>query len=316
MQDNFYEILGVEETATESEIKSAYRNLAKKHHPDKGGDENVFKKISTAYEVLGDPQKRSQYDNQKNNPFAGMGGGFEDMFSQMFGSNPFGGGNPFGGQRRQSAPSKTVKVEITPIESYLGSEKNVIYIKDTQCQTCGGSGGEQQHCNICKGSGFQLKVMGTGFMVQHVRTVCDGCGGRGYKIVKKCNPCNGNGTNPTTQDVRIKIPVGIDSGQYLKLQGYGDFVNGTYGDLLLQIEVVPKDGYEKMNNDLIYNLYLDFSGIKKEYYLIPHPSGDLNMAAPKMFDTSKPLRLKGKGYNGGDMYVKLNVKFDRESITK
>ena len=97
----------------------------------------------------------------------------------------------------------------------------------------------------------------------------------------------------------------------MKIENAGDFKNGDYGDLVIQIEVIAKDGYEKLNNDLIYNLYLNLDEVEKDRFLIPHPNGYLNMESPRTFDTSKPLRLKGKGYNGGDMYVKLNVKFER-----
>jgi DnaJ-class molecular chaperone len=99
----------------------------------------------------------------------------------------------------------------------------------------------------------------------------------------------------------------------LKLENLGDFRNGEYGDLVVQIELVNKDGFEKMNDDLIYNLYLDLEQLKQEKYVIPHPNGELSINAPKIFDTSRPLRLKNKGYNNGDMYVKLNVKFERLS---
>ena len=105
----------------------------------------------------------------------------------------------------------------------------------------------------------------------------------------------------------------IDSGQYLKLDSLGDFRNGEYGDLVIQVEMVPTDEYDKMNNDLIYNLFMDLNQIQSDKFIVPHPDGDLSMSAPKVFDTSKPLRLKGKGYNGGDMYVKLNVRFERKS---
>jgi molecular chaperone DnaJ len=110
------------------------------------------------------------------------------------------------------------------------------------------------------------------------------------------------------------IPRGVDSGQYLKLEKSGDFKNGEYGDLIIQIEVVSHEGFDKVNNDLVYNLFLNFNDLKKEKYNIPHPDGELRIDSPKIFDSSKPLRLRGKGYNGGDMYVKLNVKFERESI--
>jgi curved DNA-binding protein len=111
--------------------------------------------------------------------------------------------------------------------------------------------------------------------------------------------------------VNFKLPKGVDSGQFLKLENFGDFKNGEIGDLVIQIELIEKDGFEKMNNDLIYSLFLDLEGIKDDKLKVPHPDGELMIGQPKIFDTSKPLRLKGKGYNGGDMYVKLNVKFER-----
>jgi molecular chaperone DnaJ len=301
---NYYEILGIEENSSQDEIKKQYRKLSKEYHPDvnPNGTEK-FKEIAEAYENLGDEQKRQQYDHKRKNPYGGTS--FEEMFSQMFG-----GQNPFQ-QRRQAAPTKMVKVQISPIESFLGSEKTITYFKENHCQGCNGSGGEQQRCGGCNGSGFRVKTFGTGFMTQQIRSSCDVCGGKGYTLVHKCYFCDGRGTKATSHDVKINLPVGIDNGQYLRLEKLGDFVNGEYGDLVLQIELVPQDGYEKINNDLIYSLFLNLQEINSNTYKIPHPNGDLNMTAPKLFDTSKPLRLKGKGYNGGDMYVKLNVRFER-----
>jgi molecular chaperone DnaJ len=159
--------------------------------------------------------------------------------------------------------------------------------------------------------GFQVKSFGTGFMTQQFRTTCTGCGGRGYTLIHRCYSCNGNGVKPTTNQISIKLPVGVDSGQFLKFADLGDFRNGEYGDLILQLEVIPQDGYEKMNNDLIYSLYLNLDEVQKDKFTIPHPDGDLNINAPNVFDTSKPLRLRGKGFPGGDMYVKLNVRFQK-----
>jgi molecular chaperone DnaJ len=227
----------------------------------------------------------------------------------MFGNQR---GNPFeNGRRRKSAPDKVVRVQITPIESYKGSEKSIKYMKDNKCEHCSGTGGEQQNCNTCGGAGFQIKTYGTGFMVQQIRTACPTCAGRGYTLVHRCYHCNGNGVKSIANEVNIKLPVGVDSGQYLKLVDLGDFKNGEYGDLVVQIEVVPNDGFEKMNNDLIYNLFLNLEEAQQDKFNIPHPDGELIMSASKTFDTSKPLRLRGKGYPGGDMYVKLNVRFDR-----
>jgi molecular chaperone DnaJ len=305
---DYYKILEVEEKASQQEIKKSYRTLSKKYHPDvnpEGGEQ--FKDIAEAYDTLGNEEKRAQYDQNKNNPFAGGGGGasFQEMFNQMF--------NQGNAQRtrRKSVPDKIVKVQITPIESYKGVDKKIQYLKDTQCGTCSGTGGEQQTCGGCKGAGFQIKTFGTGFMVQQIRQACGTCGGRGYTLIHKCHTCNGHGTKSEVSSVNFKLPKGVDSGQYLKLENLGDFKNGELGDLVVQVELIDRDGFEKMNNDLIYNLYLNLEEVKNDKLKVPHPDGDLMLAQPKIFDTSKPLRLKGKGYNGGDMYVKLNVKFER-----
>lgn len=307
---NYYEILGVSKDATQEEIKKAYRKLAIQYHPDKnpeGGEK--FKEIAEAYETLGDEAKRKQYDSGGGkNPFGGNGMSYEDFINQMFG----GRGNPFsGGQRRKQAPDKIIKVQITPIESFKGVEKKIQYIKENKCDTCNGGGGDQQRCSGCNGSGFQVKSFGTGFMTQQIRTACPICAGRGYTLIHKCYNCNGNGVKSTSHEVNIKLPVGVDSGQYLKLTDLGDFRNGEYGDLVIQIEVISQDGFEKINNDLVYNLFLNLEEVQRDKFVIPHPDGDLVMQALKTFDTSKPLRLRGKGYPGGDMFVKLNVKFDR-----
>jgi molecular chaperone DnaJ len=302
---DYYKILEIEENATEDEIKKSYRSLSKKYHPDlnpQGAEK--FKEIAEAYEILGDKTKRAQYDNSKNNPFGG-GIPLNDLFSQMFGN----GG--FNQQRRKSAPDKIIKVEITPLDSYFASEKVINYIRDHGCNICNGSGGDRQPCSTCNGQGFQIKQFGTGFMVQQIRTACGTCGGRGYTLIHKCYNCGGNGVKSDANQISINLPYGSDNGQFLKLQNMGDFRNGEYGDLVIQLEMVSKDGYEKMNNDLIYNLYLDLDQVRKDKFTIPHPDGDVNITAPKVFDSSKPLRLRGKGYKGGDMYVKLHVKFER-----
>jgi len=227
------------------------------------------------------------------------------MFSQMF------GGGGFQQPKRKNAPDKIVKVQISPIESYKGDEKTIQYMKDTHCNVCSGSGGDQQVCGSCNGQGFFTKTFGTAFMSQQVRSACPTCGGKGYTLVHRCYGCDGRGTKQNAADLRIMIPKGVDSGQYLKVERAGDFKNGEYGDLVIQIEVVPKDGFEKFNNDLIYNLFFNLEDLKKDKYNIPHPDGELRIDSPKIFDSSKPLRLRGKGYNGGDMYLKLNVKFEK-----
>ncbi len=303
---DYYKILEVEEKASADEIKKSYRSLSKKYHPDvnPNGTEQ-FKEIAEAYDVLSNPDKKANYDNSKSNPFQGTP--YADMFSQMFGK----GNNQFRQPRRKNAPDKVIKVQVSPVESYLGSNKELHYVKNNHCQTCNGSGGEQQMCGTCKGQGFEIKTYGTGFMVQQIRSACNTCGGKGYTLVHKCYGCGGQGVKSTANNIKITLPRGIDSGQFLKVENAGDFKNGEYGDLVIQVELVNKDGYEKMNDDLIYNLYLNLEETQQEKYVIPHPDGSLSMEAPRVFDSSRPLRLRGKGYNGGDMYVKLNVRFER-----
>ena len=303
---DYYKILEVEEKASTDEIKKSYRSLSKKYHPDvnPNGTEQ-FKEIAEAYDVLSNPDNKANYDNSKSNPFQGTP--YADMFSQMFGK----GNNQFRQPRRKNAPDKVIKVQVSPVESYLGSNKELHYVKNNHCQTCNGSGGEQQMCGTCKGQGFEIKTFGTGFMVQQIRSACNTCGGKGYTLVHKCYGCGGQGVKSTANNIKITLPRGIDSGQFLKVENAGDFRNGEYGDLVIQVELVNKDGYEKMNDDLIYNLYLNLEETQQEKYVIPHPDGSLSMEAPRVFDSSRPLRLRGKGYNGGDMYVKLNVRFER-----
>jgi molecular chaperone DnaJ len=307
--NNYYETLGVSKDATQDEIKKAYRKLSKQYHPDvnpEGGEK--FKEISVAYDTIGDETKRVQYDNKMNNPFGGNGNvSYEDIFNQMFGNQ---GNNPFE-QKRKSAPDKIIKVQVSPLESFKGVDKVIRYMKDNHCDVCSGSGGEQQKCGTCGGVGFQIKTFGTGFMVQQIRTACQTCAGRGYTLVHRCFSCDGKGIKSTTHEITVKLPVGVDDGQYLKLASLGDFRNGEYGDLVVQISMVSQDGFEKMNNDLIYNLFLNLQEIQDDKFTIPHPNGELVINALPIFDSSKPLRLKGKGFNDGDMYVKLNVKFNR-----
>lgn len=305
--ESYYEILGVSETASQDEIKKAYRKKAVEHHPDKGGDEQVFKKISEAYDTIGDENKRRQYDAQKNNPFGGMGGGFnpfEDFFSQ------FGGGR----QQRQQVPDKVVNLDVTVLESYLGVEKTVNYTRKHACNTCSGSGGDRTTCSKCGGQGFITVRMGNGMFIQMIQQPCDSCGGQGSMLTRRCVTCNGLGTRNEMESVSFKIPHGTDNGQFYRMNEYGDFFNGMYGNLIIKINLISFNNFEKVNNDLVYNAYLNLDDLKKNSVGVPHPDGELRVNFPLEFDSSKPLRVKSKGFknNGqGDLYVKLFVKFKR-----
>jgi len=304
--ESYYNILGVSETATQDEIKKAYRKKAVEHHPDKGGDEQVFKKISEAYDTVGDENKRRQYDAQKNNPFGGGFNPFEDFFSQ------FGGRQQR--QQRPQVPDKVVNLDVTVIESYLGVDKTINYSRKHACNTCSGSGGDRNTCSKCNGQGFVTVRMGNGMFIQMMQQMCDLCGGQGSVLTKRCGTCNGQGTRSEMESVTFKLPHGSDNGQFYRMNELGDYHGGFYGNLVIKVNLVNSDNFEKMGNDLIYNVYLNLDDLNKNSVGVPHPDGEMRVNFPLVFDSSKPLRVKSKGFkNGGqgDLYVKLFVKFKR-----
>jgi molecular chaperone DnaJ len=309
---DYFNILGVSENASDEEIKKQYRSLSKKYHPDvnpEGADK--FKEIAEAYDVLSDPQKKSNYINRKNNPFSG-GGDFEEFLKNMFNGAP--PTNPF--QQKQKNPDKVIKITVTPVESYNGTEKQINYQRNIGCNGCGGTGGDHHHCVQCHGSGVLIQVVGSGFFQQQVRRTCPSCAGRGIIITNYCSECAGVGTKQQFESFKINLPKGVDDGQFFKIPSKGDFNNGFYGDLIVQAMMDNNGDFQKIGDDLVYNLSLNYSDLTKDSYLVPHPNGELKIPAPNNFDTNKPLRLKGKGYQQGDMYVKISVKFDRSELEK
>lgn len=307
---NYYDILGVEESATQDDIKKAYRKLSKQYHPDVNPEgEEKFKDISEAYDNIGDPQKRSKYDNMKNNPFAGMGGGgfdFQDIFEQMMG----GGGR----QQQPIAPDKVINLKITPVESYFGIKKDIEYNVLDKCDPCNGSGGDRKICNHCNGQGFIIQVFGTGMFKQRLQSACGACNGAGTVIMKPCITCHGKGLTQKKEKILVTIPANVDNGDFMRIRGKGDYNLGVNnkGDLILKIDMVNDGGFEKIGYDLIYNKKTTPVDILlNDKIEIPHPDGDIRISMPETLDTNTPLRVNGKGYktpNGnGSLYIKLSV---------
>lgn len=308
--ENYYQILGVSETATQEEIKKAYRKKAVEHHPDKGGSEETFKQIASAYDVLGDENKRRDYDNRKNNPFANAGPNFQGFnpFEEFF-------NNSFYKTRKKAAPEKVIELNVGVLESFKGIEKTVNYIRKHQCNGCKGTGGNRTDCGTCGGQGFVSIRQGTGLFIQITRQTCNSCSGRGYTITNACHICSGNGSISNAETINLKLPHGIDEGQLFRLKSHGDFQEGVYGDLVIKIRLLPENNFEKNGADLIYNLYFNYEDLKKQTVEIPHPNGNLSINLPSEIDTSKPLRIKSKGFgNGqGDLFIRQFVKFKRNS---
>jgi len=274
---DYYETLGVPKSASADEIKKAFRRLAVKYHPDKeGGDEAKFKEINEAYEVLKDQQKRQRYDQfghagvggaagggrAGGNPFEGFGGfggqsqninfedlgGFGDLFGSMFGQQG-------GGSRSNRGQDVATEITITFEEAVFGVEKQISVTLDDTCTHCKGDGAEPGHsiktCNICHGTGQVNRVMNTIFGQIQQTTVCDTCHGRGKVPEKACTVCHGKGTERQAQNIKLKVPAGIDDGAAIRLNGRGQAVQGgSKGDLYVNIRVKPHKEFTR-EGDLI-----------------------------------------------------------------
>jgi len=301
--DNYYDVLGLSETASQEEIKSAYRKLAKENHPDAGGNEEKFKKISVAYDILGDDKKRTEYDNKRNNPY-GSFGDMGDMFSQMFNMN----------RRQTKVHTSTISINLGVLDSFKGEKKSITYQRKTKCEPCNGSGGDKKVCYTCNGMGSVTRQVGAGMFIQVVQMQCPQCNGNGQIIVNACYSCYGSGTKPEVKTVEVKFPQGIDNGNNIKLQGMGDFANNIYGDLIVRINLVSQDNFDRVGSHLVYNLFLTIDEFLQDTINIPHPDGELSLKLPKTIDTSKPLRVKTKGFrldSVGDLIVNQYLKFNR-----
>lgn len=304
--ENFYDVLGVSETSTQDEIKKAYRKKAVESHPDKGGDEEVFKKISEAYDVLGDETKRQQYDSNRNNPFGGFDGDPFNMFHDFF--------NNVKQNRPRKAPDKVVELNIGVLDSFNGKNVDINFNRKINCNTCGGQGGERVSCSKCGGSGRITHRVGNSFFSNIMQTPCDSCQGKGFNLKNVCYSCAGEGKNNEMKTININLPHGITDGQMIKAKQMGDYHEGGFGDIIFKIKVNPQDGFEKVNNDLVYNYQMSLEDFNKEYIEVNHPSGPLSVKLPEEVDTTKPLRVKGKGFRNegiGDFYLKMFVRHKR-----
>ena len=307
--ENYYNVLGVSENATQEEIKKAFRNKSKEHHPDRGGNEDEFKRINEAYSAIGDEQKRAEYDNQRNNPFGNMGG------------NPFGGdpfdifANMFGGRQQQRrAPDRIMDLSIGAVDSYLGNKMDINFTRKTNCGNCDGKGGERLTCNVCGGSGNIMQKVGNAFFQNIFQSPCNHCNGRGFHFKTVCGLCNGEGKVNESQKLTINLPVGISDGQMIRAGGMGDYHDGMFGDLIFKINITQQNNFEKSAGDLVYNKYMSLDEFDKDELRIPHPQGELTIKMPESIDTSKPLKVARKGYpnENGDLYVRLHVKHTRK----
>ena len=346
---DYYEVLEVNRNASPEELKKAYRKQALKYHPDKNpGDkeaEEKFKEAAEAYEVLSDENKRHRYDQYghaglgNGGGFSGFGGGMsmEDIFSHF--GDIFGGGDPFssffggGGGRRGRAVNRgsnlRVKVRLSLEEIAHGVEKKIKVNKYVACPTCKGTGAKggssYSTCATCHGSGHVSRVTSTFLGQMQTTTTCPNCGGEGKIITDKCADCAGNGVVKGEEVINIRIPAGVSEGMQLSMGGKGNAAarGGIAGDLLIQIEELKSDLFERDGNNLHYTHFISFSeaalGSNAE---IPTIEGKVKIKIEPGTQSGKIVRLRGKGlssingYEGkGDLLITLNI-WTPKNLTK
>ena len=333
---DYYEVLGVSKNASQDEIKSAFRKLAKKYHPDISKEANAeekFKEVQEAYSVLSDETKRRQYDqfghagvggasSSYGGGFNGAGFGFDasdlgDIFDDLFG-----GGFGFGGSSRTRSRARRgsdvlMQVDLTFEEAIFGCEKDFDLEVTSVCSECDGKGGfGEETCSRCHGSGTitseQRTILGS-FMT---KTTCPSCNGKGKTYKEVCSKCRGKGTVRSKKTITVSIPSGINNGERLRVAGKGHAGEngGASGDLYLEFHIKEHKYYERDEDDIYLEVPLTITeavlGCKKE---IPTIYGNVKLAVPAGTDSGDKQRLKGKGIKDttrrrtGDMYVIFKV---------
>ena len=336
---DYYEVLGVSKDATDDELKKAYRKLAIKYHPDKNpGDkeaEEKFKEAAEAYDVLRDKDKRARYDQFGHAGVDGQGGfgggagmNMDDIFS-MFGDifgggfggfGGFGGRSSRGGKRVNKGGNLRIRVKLTLEEIEQGVEKKIKVKKYVACNTCNGSGAkagsEKTTCSHCGGSGVIIQVQRTILGNMQTQSTCPHCNGEGTIIKDKCPECRGEGIVQSEEIVEIKIPAGVQDGMQLAMRGLGNAGarNGINGDLIVVVEEVKHEVFERDGNNLCMQTYITFSeAVQGSTIEVPTLNGKVKFKIEQGMPSGKVFRLKGKGlpdvngYSRGDLLVRVDV---------
>ena len=323
MKRDYYEVLGVDRSAGENELKKAYRKLARQYHPDANpgdeGAEEKFKEVADAYDILGDPEKRARYDqfgHAGTDPNMGGGfgdaGGFGDIFDMFFGG---------GGSTRRSGPQRGADLRyamsLTFEEAVFGAEKEIQFPSDETCAHCQGSGAapgtHPTTCSQCHGSGQVKTIQRTPFgQIQTART-CPVCNGEGRTVSTPCSECHGQGKIRKVKTLKIKVPPGSEDGLNLRLSGDGEAgaKGGPPGDLYIVLSVKPHSFFEREGYDIYCEVPITFvqAALGAEIN-VPTVDGTVKMKIPEGTQTSTVFRLKGhgvphrRGSGRGDQHVR------------
>ena len=331
----YYERLGVSQSASQDEIKKAYRKLSKQYHPDinkDAGAEDKYKEIQEAYETLGDAQNRAAYDQYgaagaNGGGFGGAGGfsgfgggggfgGFDDIFSSFFGGG--------GGQSNPTAPRQgedlQYRVNLKFEEAIFGVEKEVSYNRDQACHTCHGDGAKPgtkvETCHKCGGHGQVQVARDTPLGRVMTTATCDVCHGTGKEIKEKCPTCHGSGHEKQLHKIKVKVPAGVETGQQMRMNGGGDAGKnrGPYGDLYVIFNVAASKQFERDGAEIFYEMTLEFvQAALGDEVEIPTVHGTVKLKVPAGTQTGQNFRLRGKGApklrgtGNGDQHVIVNI---------
>lgn len=339
MTTDLYELLGVSRDASQEDIKRAYRRRARELHPDAGGDENAFKEVSHAYEVLSDPQRRARYDRfgddgraRTGDPFGfGQGfGGLGDVIEAFFGGGSGFRGGGFGGQAgtrtRRHAPGRDVLVgvELDLEDVAAGVQREVTVDAAVACQTCGGSGsrsGGQARCTTCGGAGQVRRVVRSSFGQLATARACPDCEGTGRGVADPCPDCGGDGRRRDTRRITVDIPPGVEDGDRLRVAGAGEAGRrgAAAGDLYVQIGVRPHDIFEREGRDLWCDVSVPFvqaalgatlevPTLTDETVTVDLPTGTQPGDVLTVPRGGIPRRA---GHDPGDLHVRVGVEVPR-----
>lgn len=342
---DYYEVLGVSKNASGDEIKSAFRKLAKKYHPDVSKEpdaEAKFKEAQEAYSILSDENKRRQYDQFGHAAFqgggAGTGGfggfggfdfggasGYDDIFENIFSGFGFGNARSSSSSRSRRGNDTLIRIKVDFIEAVYGCKKDIDITTMDKCNECNGKGGfDEETCDKCHGSGTitteQHTILGS-FLT---KTTCPKCGGKGKSFKTTCSKCSGSGRVKVKKTIEIDVPRGIDTGMKRRISGKGEagINGGANGDLYIEFQVDEHDYYVRENDDIYLEVPLTITeallGCKKEIATL---YGNLKLTVEAGTENGKTERIRGKGINSevnhhkGDMYIVYKVAIPKK-LTK